>query len=246
LLFFAQRQYIFEAQRLGRYEETVAMATECLESVKTSCGDSSGPVLIAPKYEVLEMLAYACGMTGRFDESKRVFDELIASGTRIFGREHETTRGYFRNRALLLREMVMKAQDLVFREDLANGTRYLDAVLAESKASDLFDAKDPNVQINYQIMIVAANVLKVIGRLQESVEVARKCLKSARERKDLDSELTQQCIRNYALASYDLYGPPTKETKNVLAELLAIKTRLYGPDAPETQATASVIVSHDQ
>ena len=72
--------------------------------------------------------------------------------------------------------------------------------------------------------------------------MARLCLKSARERKDLDSELTQQIMRNYAKALYDLYGP-TKESKQVLDELLAIQIRLYGPDAPKTQETASLIFS---
>ena len=45
----------------------------------------------------------------------------------------------------------------------------------------------------------------------------------------------------YAQVSYDLHGP-TKESKQVLDELLAIQTRLYGPDAPPTQEMASLVV----
>ena len=229
LTFFAQRQYIREAQRLGRYDETVAMATECLESAKTYFGDSS-----RQKYEALEMFATACGMTGRFDESRRAFDELLASTTRVLGREHETTRVYFQHRALLLHNMVFKARDLVLNDDLANGARYLDAVLMESKTRDLFDAKDPNVKSNCGSMAAAAIVLGVIGRIQESAEVSRLCIKSARERRDLDSKLLQQCMLNYAKVHGSI-----REGKQVLDELLAIQIRLYGHDAPPTQATAN-------
>jgi len=242
LTFSAQCQYMQVALRLKRYEEIVAMATEYLESVKTSCGDSSDQALIERKNRILEVLACACGKTGRFDESRRAFDELIASATRILGREHETTRRYFRHRALLSYEMVEKAEDLVFREDLADGTRYLDAVLVESKARDFFDANDPNVQINYNTMAVVAAVLGEIGRDQESLAVARSCLKSARERKDLDSETNHKCMLTYAKISYRRYGP-TKESKEVLDELLAIQTRLYGLDAPQTQETLSLMFS---
>ena len=241
MVFTAQHQYIDTALLLERYEEIVAMATECLEFVKTYFGDSSDPLLMEQKYIFLDRLAFACGMTGRFDESKRAFDEVIASHIRTFGREHEKTRNCFRTRAILLQKTMDKAQDLVGR-DVANGARYLDAVLIESKACDFFDAKDPNVQINCTAMAMAANVLGKIGRLQESVAVARLCLKSARERKDLDSEPTQRCMRNYAAASYDLHGP-TKESKQVLDELLAIQIRLYGSDAPQTQETVSFICS---
>jgi len=80
LTFYAQRQYMRAAQNLGRYEETFAMATECLEYAKTSCGDSSDSKLIEQKHMALDLFATACGMTGRFDDSKRAFDELIASG----------------------------------------------------------------------------------------------------------------------------------------------------------------------
>ena len=138
--------------------------------------------------------------------------------------------------------MVKKAQILVHRGDLANGARYLGAVLIESKARNFFDAKDPNVQINCETMVVAATVLANIGRKQESLAVVRLCLKSAMERKDLDSELTQDCIRMYAQVSYHLHGP-TREIKEVLNGLLAIQTRLYGPDAPQTQKTASLLFS---
>ena len=80
----------------------------------------------------------------------------------------------------------------------------------------------------------------MIGRLQESVAVARVCLKSARERKDRESEFNQKCMWNYVTISYDLHGP-TKESKEVLDELLAIRRRLYGPDAPETQETENLL-----
>ena len=102
--------------------------------------------------------------------------------------------------------MVKKAQDLVERDDLASGARYLDAVLIDGKARDFFDAKDTNVQINYNTMVAVACVLMTIGRLQESLAVARLWLKSARERKDLDLEMNQQCMWNYAKASYVLQG----------------------------------------
>jgi len=92
-------------------------------------------------------------------------------------------------------------------------------------------------------MLVAATLLASIGRMQESVAVARLCLKSARERKDLDSEMNQHCMQIYAQVSYDLHGP-TKESKQVLGELLAIQTRLYGPDASQTRTTASFFSSH--
>jgi len=239
LKFRAQNQYMQEAQRLGRFEETVAMATECLEYAKTYCGDSSDPYLIERKHTALNMFAASCGMTGRFDESKRTFDELIVSATRIYGREHENTRQYFFDRAVCLSKMVQKAQDLVNRDDLANGARYLDAVLIESKARDFFDAKDPNVQINCETMAGAAAVLGMLGRLQESVALARLCLKSAREQKDVDSELTQQCMFNYAWALYELNR--LKESKEVLDELLAIQTRLYGPDGPPTRKTGDFL-----
>jgi hypothetical protein len=129
--------------------------------------------------------------------------------------------------------------------DVANGTGYLDAVRIESKARDFFDAKDPNDQINCETMVLAAGVLGMIGRVHESAALGRLCLKSARERKDLDSEYNQSCMWIYAQASYDLHGP-TKESKQVLDELLAIQTRLYGPDAPQTQETASLISSRQQ
>ena len=187
------------------------------------------------------MFATLCGMTGRFDESKRAFDELLASAIRIFGHDHVNTRLICRNRSILLRNMAQKAEDLVSRDDLANGARYIDAVLIESKARNFFDVKDPDVQINCETMAGVANVLRVMGRLQESVAVARVCLKSARERKDLDSEVTQQCMRNYAKVSYDLHDGPTKESKQVLDELLAAQIRLYGPDAPQTQGTALIL-----
>ena len=87
---------------------------------------------------------------------------------------------------------------------------------------------------------MAAHTLGMIGRLQESLAVARLCLKSARERKDLDSEWNQTCMWDYAKASYDLYGP-TKDSKQMLAKLLAIQARLYGPDGPKTQATANLL-----
>ena len=230
LILLAQNKYMPEAMRLGRYEETAAMATESLESLKTSCGDYPDALTIAWKHDALEMLGYACGMAGRFDESKRAFDELLASATRIFGYDHEDTRSFFENRAILLRKMVSKARDLVSCGDLANGVRYLDAVLIESKARDCFDAKDPDVQINCETMAMAADVSGMIGRLQESVALARLCLKSARN-----------CMWNYAKADYDLHHGPTKESKRVLDELLAIQTRLYGPDGPATRETGSFL-----
>jgi len=243
--FFAQRAYMRAAQNLGRYDETIAMATECLESAKAYYGDSADPELIGRKHIALDVFAHSCGMIGRFDESKRAYDELIASCTRVFGCDHEFTDIFFMKRAQLLHKMVCKARDLVFRDDLANGARYLDAVLIESKARNFFDAKDPNVQINYKTMAVAANLLLAIGRIEEGLVVARLCLKSARERKDLDSKSNQHFMQIYAQVSYDLHGP-TKESKQVLGELLAIQTRLYGPDAPETQETASLKVSLQQ
>ena len=120
--------------------------------------------------------------------------------------------------------MVSKAQDLVDRDDLADGARYLDAVLIDSKARDFFDAQDLGVQINCEIMAVAASVLRMLGRLQESVSVARLCLKSARERNDLDSGLNQQCLWTYAKASCDLHGPTSKARKEALDELVAIQS----------------------
>jgi len=245
MLFLAQRENICVTQRLGRYEETVAMATECLETVKASCGVYSHPAVIDQRHDILDKLAFACGMTGRFDESKRALDELLASATRTYGHEHVDTYGFLRNRALLLLKMASKAEDLAIRGDLANGTRYLDAVLIEQEARDFFDAKDPNVHINCETMAVAASALGMIGRLQKSVAVSRLCIKSARERNDLDSELTQICMWNSARHSCDLYGP-TKESKEVLDELLAIQTRLYGPDAPETQETKEFLCSLPQ
>ena len=140
---FAYIQYISALQRLERYEEIVAMATACLESVKASCGDYSYPAWIEHKHIALELLAFACGMTGRFDESRQAFDELIASGTRTYGHKHENTRSFFTSRALCLRKMVGKASVLASRDDLANSASYLDAVLIEIKARDMFDAKDP-------------------------------------------------------------------------------------------------------
>ena len=240
LKFLAQRQYMQETLDLERYEETLAVSAECLESVKTSCGDSSDPVWIGRKHKILDMHACACGMTGRFDESKRDFDELFALASRIYGCEHENTRDFLGNRSLLLQKMAMKAQDLVLRGDLANGAKYLDAVLAQSTARDFFDANDPNVELNCETLMEAAFGLLDSGREQESLAVARMCLTSARERKDLDS--SQKCMWNYARISFELHGP-TKESKVVLDELLAIQARLYGPDAPQTQETASLIFS---
>ena len=133
MLFLAQSQYICVTQHLGRYEESVAMATECLESTKTYLDTSS-----EGKYEVLSMFAFACGMTGRFDESRRAFDELLVSTTRVLGRDHEKTQWFLTHRAILLRRMVNKAQDLALRDDLANGARYLDAVFIESKVGAIF------------------------------------------------------------------------------------------------------------
>ena len=241
MTFVAKREYIRAAHNLGRYEETVAMATECLESARACYSDSSDTLSIERKHTALCMFAISCGMTGRFDESKRAFDELIVSATRIFGRDHEETRRFSRNRALHFVQMVVKAKHLVFRGDLANCARYLDAVLIESKARDFFDAKDANVQIDCGTMVGAASVLKAIGRLQESMAVSRLCLESARARKDLDSEVNQICMWDYATASCALHGP-TNESKQVLDELLAIQTRLHGPDATNTQTTASFIL----
>jgi len=238
----AQGHIIRELHRLERYEETVAMATECLESAMTSCGVSSDAGLIQQKHACLCMFATLCGMTGRFDESKRAFDELIASATRILGRDHQDTRGYFCDRAILLQKMVVKARDLVVRGDQANCAKHLDAVLIESKARDFFDAKDRNVGRNYITMVLVAALLGKIGRDQESLAVARLCLKSARERKDLDSETNQKCMLNYARVSYKQLDR-LEETKEVLDELLAIQTRLYGPDAPQTQGTLSFLSS---
>ena len=135
LIFSAQRQYTYELHRLGRYEEIVAVATEGLEYAKAYCGYSSAPQWIDRKHGCLDMLALSCGMTGRFDESKRAFDELLASATRTYGREHVQTRIFFLNRARVFLMMVNKARDLI-RRDVANGARYLDAVLIESKARD--------------------------------------------------------------------------------------------------------------
>jgi len=241
LSFLARHQYMSVLVPLGRYEEILALATECQESVETSCGDSSDAALIEEKHAILHMLAFAYGMLGRFDESKRAFDELLAAGTRIYGSEHNMTRTYFAKRAHLSRTMAEKAQDLVYREDLANGARYLDAVLVESKACDFFDAKDPNVQINCETMTVAANVLEILGRPQESMALGRLCIQSAREREDLDSETNQTCMWNYARTDFDLHGP-TKESNVVLAALLSIRTRLYGPDAPQTKETESLFM----
>ena len=49
--FLAPNEYIRQARRLGRYEETVAMAIECL--AETYCGDSS------QKYAASSSLAFA-------------------------------------------------------------------------------------------------------------------------------------------------------------------------------------------
>ena len=88
-------------------------------------------------------------------------------------------------------------------------------------------------------MVIATNVLTMVGRLQESADVARLVIKSARERKDLDSLLIQQCMRNYAEISYSMLQGPVKESKQLLEELLARQTRLYGPHAPQMQETMS-------
>jgi len=155
LMTFAMSHYARAAHHEERYEETVAMATEFLEHAKSIFGESSDSAWIERKHDLLDVLAHCCGMTGSFDESKRAFDELIASATRIYGREHENTRDFFRNRAKHLLAMVKKAEDLALHDDLANGTRYMDAVVIESKAHDFSDAKDPHLQINWEIMVVA-------------------------------------------------------------------------------------------
>ena len=126
-------EYMREAQNLGRYEEVVAVGTECLESAKIHYGDSSEPTQLERKHNSLEMLAYACVMTGRFDESKRAFDELAASATRFFGHEHEQTQKIFMKRALVLNLILNKAEDLAVRDDIANAARHLDAVLIEAR-----------------------------------------------------------------------------------------------------------------
>ena len=233
ILYSAQSQYIREVIRLERYEEAVAMATECLASLKKYCSDSSDTFWIAKRDDTLEMLAYTCGMTGRFDESKRAFDELIASATRVFGRDHDKTQNIFFSLRQVLREMATKAHDLVSRGDLANAAGYADAVLSESKARDFLDANDPNVQMNCETMVVAACVLSDVGREKESLAVSRLCLESARERKDLDSGMSQKCMWNYVRISHDLYGP-TKDLKVVLDDLRAISP--YKPEAPRTQS----------
>ena len=239
----AQSQYVRELHRLERYEENVAMATECLEFVNgyraTHC-DHSDPALIERKYDALSLLAFACGMTGRFDESRRTFDGLLVSVTRIYGREHGKTHTYFRLRAILLWKMVMKAHDLVNNDDRANGVRYLDAVLIASKAQNFLDAKDPNVKTTCHTMEVAGHVLGKIGRTDECLAVVRLILKLLRECAALDSKWSQEFMWSYANDSLDLHGP-TEETKQVLHELLAIQTRLYGPDGPEAQATANLL-----
>ena len=67
------------------------------------------------------------------------------------------------------------------------------------------------------------------------------CLKSARERNDLDRQWNQKCMWNYARVSYDLHGP-TEERKLLLEELLAIQIRLYGVYAPQTKETESLFM----
>ena len=72
--------------------------------------------------------------------------------------------------------------------------------------------------------------------------MARLCLKSARERKDLDSELTQQIMRNYAKASYNLHGP-TKESKEALSELLVAYRHAYMGPMPHRHKRQETVLS---
>ena len=44
----------------------------------------------------------------------------------------------------------------------------------ESKARGVFDAEDPNIQSNFEVMVTVANLLWKIGRLPESVALAKK------------------------------------------------------------------------
>ena len=199
--------------------------------------------MIEQKHEALGMFAYTCGRTGRFDESRHTFEELIASATRVYGPEHETTTKAFMNRAEISQYIMGTAHELMAQGDRANGARYLDAVLTDSKNRDFFDKNDPCLQINCEVMAVAAVLLRVTDRLQECVTVARLCRKSAKERNDLAEELIQQCMRNFVIASCDLHGP-THENKEVLDELLALQMDLYGPDAPETQETKSICTAY--
>lgn len=95
--FLVRMQYIESMLHAARHHELLTMVTDCLDVALRS---------FPPHHYELHraMFCYATtyGMTDHFDESKRVFDETVASATRIYGPDHDITKSFKRRRDVVL------------------------------------------------------------------------------------------------------------------------------------------------
>ena len=72
---------------VGRYQEAHEMATELVAFAKANFAPDTSINLVArPVY------ARACAMLGRMEESKSIFEDLLATETRVYGRDHPNTQ----------------------------------------------------------------------------------------------------------------------------------------------------------
>ena len=72
---------------LDRGDESYDMATEAVEFTKVTYGPEHSRTLAA-----IGMYARVCAEIGRVDESKAIYDKLLATETRVFGRDHIFTQ----------------------------------------------------------------------------------------------------------------------------------------------------------
>ena len=75
------------SHKLGRIQECLDTAMENVALAKAEFGPEDGYTLIARN-----MYAQACTQLGRVEEAKVIFDDVLATQTRVFGREHQQTQ----------------------------------------------------------------------------------------------------------------------------------------------------------
>ena len=72
---------------LGRYQEAFEPAAEILRFTKGKYGLDHDYTL-----QAMERYALTCAKLGRIEESKAIFAEILATETRIFGRDNPMTQ----------------------------------------------------------------------------------------------------------------------------------------------------------
>jgi len=222
---------------LELYDECVDESTKYLAFAATRYGADGGHAQQASKVR-----AMACGLLGRFDESKAILDRALALETRTLGKDHPRTKETTTNYALHRKRLVLKALDLARQRDFDKAGQFLDAVLPDiffSEKKKPLDDKDADVDVHYDSLLHALSACTLLKRCALGATIGAHCVAFGRKVYGQAALRTQRAMSSYAVACVYLDRP--QEAHGLLTDVLKIQRASLGPDHPETVHTTKLL-----